>query len=151
MDILNKRAVRLSRVQRRIMKRLQKYSFETPYVTNNAETKVELLQLEDLGLVECQWSEDLGKAILFAWIPCEFCIRGICLADHSVDGVVPFEHCDHCGRYAHDLDAAEAIDSVTPVVSLDLTVDDQRSFGFDTRKLESVYNYLYHQLAGRSL
>ncbi len=145
------RGTRLTRSQRRIMRRLDRYSYDSPFVTNNSQIKIELLGLEEAGLVECQWSEDLGKAILFAWLPCPECVRGIRLNDHSIGGIVPFASCPSCGRYEHDLAAAGAIDLVAPVEALELDVDQERSFGFRDERLTNVYNYLIHQVGGRSL
>ena len=134
-----------------MLRRLRRYSYEQPFVTNSTDLKILLMELEDMGLVETMWSENLSQAILFAWIPCEMCVGGIRLGSDSSGGVVAFDSCPACGRYANDLDAATALTAVTGVVSLTEDDDPLRSFGFDARKVDKVQNYLGHQLDGRTL
>lgn len=59
-------------------------------MTASVTEKMELLELETLGLIECRWSEDWRQQALFAWIACPECTRGIRFSDTEVDGLVPF-------------------------------------------------------------
>ena len=131
--------------QRKALRRLRKYSFDRPLVTNSSQEKITLLGLEELGLVETQWSEDFGAAVLFAWIRCRACIKGVRFARYIVDGLIPFQHCDECCRYDHALAAADDLGQVVPIEVLG--VDQDRSFGFGLQidGFDSVRHFLnYH-------
>lgn len=140
---------KLPKPQRKLLSRLQKkHSYEDPFVTNDEGTKILLRELEELGHIECQWSQDWKIPAVFAWLPCDQCLRGICLGEKpSDDELVPFWSCAVCKRYDHDLDAATAVREFTAVSNLDLEAE--HSFGFEARRYDAIKNNLAHHWQGR--
>lgn len=140
---------KLPKPHRKLLSRLErKHSYESPYVSADEGTKILLRDLEELGYIECQWSGDWRTPAVFAWVPCEYCLRGICVGAKPPEGeLVPFWSCDVCKRYEHDLDAAAAVREFTTVSDLD--GDAEHNFGFEARRYDSIRNNLAHHWRGR--
>lgn len=139
---------KLSRTQRKLLSQLRKkHSYESPFLTNDEQIKLLLRELDDLGLIECQWSRDWAKPVVFAWIPCELCVKGIGLGEVTSNDLIPFWHCEACKRYKHDLAAAEALKEFAEIHVLDQ--DSEHNFGFESRRLEAVETNLLHHWRGK--
>lgn len=140
------RGPKLTRYQRKVLSRLRRHSYGRPYVTRSVTEKMEILELESLGLIECQWSEDWARPVLFAWVVCQECTNGIRFADEEVDGLVPFDRCPDCARYEHDLAAAGVLDSVAPVESLEIEQHETIGFAVQRNRLDAAKHFLTYQL-----
>ncbi len=139
------RRPKLTRYQRKVLSRLRRHSYGRPYVTRSVDEKMEVLELERLGLIECQWSKDWGRPVLFAWVTCQECTRGIRFSDTEIDGLVPFDSCPDCERYDHDLAAAHDLVAVTDVETLDLRVHETLSYAVPSNRLDVAKNFLAYR------